>query len=264
MIGRVLVVAGSDSGAGAGIQADIKTIAALGGYATTAITAITAQDTRGVHDVMRVPPELVRRQMEVVLDDIGADCIKTGMLHDAAILAAVVDIVVAKAATIPLVVDPVLVASDGTRLMDEDALEILKRSLIPLTTVLTPNAPEAAALTGIAVDDLDAMQRAAEALVGLGAGAALVKGGHVDGDTVRDVFFDGRTATVLESERIMTRHTHGTGCTLASAIAVGLAQGMPPLAAIRRARAYLTAALDTAPGLGNGRGPMNHMHVLAR
>jgi hydroxymethylpyrimidine/phosphomethylpyrimidine kinase len=264
MIGRVLVVAGSDSGAGAGIQADIKTIAALGGYATTAITAITAQDTRGVHDVMRVPPELVRRQMEVVLDDIGADCIKTGMLHDAAILAAVVDIVVAKAATIPLVVDPVLVASDGTRLMDEDALEILKRSLIPLTTVLTPNAPEAAALTGIAVDDLDAMQRAAEALVGLGAGAALVKGGHVDGDTVRDVLFDGRTATVLESERIMTRHTHGTGCTLASAIAVGLAQGMPPLAAIRRARAYLTAALDTAPGLGNGRGPMNHMHVLAR
>jgi hydroxymethylpyrimidine/phosphomethylpyrimidine kinase len=264
MIGRVLFVAGSDSGAGAGIQADIKTIAALGGYATTAITAITAQDTRGVHDVMRVPPELVRRQMEVVLDDIGADCIKTGMLHDAAILAAVVDIVVAKAATIPLVVDPVLVASDGTRLMDEDALEILKRSLIPLTTVLTPNAPEAAALTGIAVDDLDAMQRAAEALVGLGAGAALVKGGHVDGDTVRDVFFDGRTATVLESERIMTRHTHGTGCTLASAIAVGLAQGMPPLAAIRRARAYLTAALDTAPGLGNGRGPMNHMHVLAR
>jgi hydroxymethylpyrimidine/phosphomethylpyrimidine kinase len=264
MIGRVLVVAGSDSGAGAGIQADIKTIAALGGYATTAITAITAQDTRGVHDVMRVPPELVRRQMEVVLDDIGADCIKTGMLHDAAILAAVVDIVVAKAATIPLVVDPVLVASDGTRLMDEDALEILKRSLIPLTTVLTPNAPEAAALTGIAVDDLDAMQRAAEALVGLGAGAALVKGGHVDGDTVRDVFFDGRTATVLESEWIMTRHTHGTGCTLASAIAVGLAQGMPPLAAIRRARAYLTAALDTAPGLGNGRGPMNHMHVLAR
>jgi hydroxymethylpyrimidine/phosphomethylpyrimidine kinase len=255
MIGRVLVVAGSDSGAGAGIQADIKTIAALGGYATTAITAITAQDTRGVHDVMRVPPELVRRQMEVVLDDIGADCIKTGMLHDAAILAAVVDIVVAKAATIPLVVDPVLVASDGTRLMDEDALEILKRSLIPLTTVLTPNAPEAAALTGIAVDDLDAMQRAAE---------ALVKGGHVDGDTVRDVFFDGRTATVLESERIMTRHTHGTGCTLASAIAVGLAQGMPPLAAIRRARAYLTAALDTAPGLGNGRGPMKHMHVLAR
>jgi hydroxymethylpyrimidine/phosphomethylpyrimidine kinase len=186
------------------------------------------------------------------------------MLHDAAIRAAVVDIVVAKAATIPLVVDPVLVASDGTRLMDEDALEILKRSLIPLTTVLTPNAPEAAALTGIAVDDLDAMQRAAEALVGLGAGAALVKGGHVDGDTVRDVFFDGRTATVLESERIMTRHTHGTGCTLASAIAVGLAQGMPPLAAIRRARAYLTAALDTAPGLGNGRGPMNHMHVLAR
>jgi hydroxymethylpyrimidine/phosphomethylpyrimidine kinase len=264
MRGRVLVVAGSDSGAGAGIQADIKTIAALGGYATTAVTAITAQDTRGVHDIMRVPPALVRRQMEVVLDDIGADCIKTGMLHDAAILAAVVEVVTAKAATIPLVVDPVLVASDGTRLMDEDALAILRQRLIPLTTVLTPNAPEAAALTGFAVDDLDAMHRAAGALVGMGAASVLVKGGHVDGDIVRDVFFDGRTATVLDSARIVTRHTHGTGCTLASAIAVGLAQGMAPLAAIRRARAYLSAALETAPGLGEGHGPMNHMHGRIR
>jgi hydroxymethylpyrimidine/phosphomethylpyrimidine kinase len=264
MIGRVLVVAGSDSGAGAGIQADIKTIAALGGYATTAVTAITAQDTRGVHDIMRVPPALVRRQMEVVLDDIGADCIKTGMLHDATILAAVVEVVTAKAATIPLVVDPVLVASDGTRLMDEDALAILRQRLIPLTTMLTPNAPEAAVLTGFAVDDLDAMQRAAEALVGMGAASVLVKGGHVDGDTVRDVFFDGRAATVLASARIVTRHTHGTGCTLASAVAVSLAQGMTPVAAIRRARAYLAAALETAPGLGAGHGPMNHMHGRIR
>jgi hydroxymethylpyrimidine/phosphomethylpyrimidine kinase len=264
MIGRVLVVAGSDSGAGAGIQADIKTIAALGGYATTAVTAVTAQDTRGVHDVMRVPPALVRHQMEVVLDDIGADCIKTGMLHDAAILAAVVAVVTAKAAGIPLVVDPVLVASDGTRLMDADALEILKQSLIPLTTVLTPNAPEAAALTGQPVDDLAAMQRAAEALVRLGARTVLVKGGHVEGDVVRDVFCDGRTTIVLESPRIATRHTHGTGCTLASAIAAGLAQGMAPLDAIRRARAYLTEALRTAPGLGQGHGPMNHMHGLTR
>jgi hydroxymethylpyrimidine/phosphomethylpyrimidine kinase len=264
MIGRVLVVAGSDSGAGAGIQADLKTIAALGGYAATAVTAITAQNTRGVHDIMRVPPALVRRQMEVVLDDIGADCIKTGMLHDAAILAAVVEVVTAKAASIPLVVDPVLIASDGTRLLDAYALEILKQSLIPLTTLLTPNAPEAAALTGLAVDDLEAMKRAAEALARLGARSVLVKGGHVDGETVRDVFFDGRTTTVLESPRIATRHTHGTGCTLASGIAVGLAQGMAPLDAIRRARAYLTEALRTAPGLGHGHGPLNHMHVLTR
>ncbi|MDB5406430.1 MAG: Hydroxymethylpyrimidine phosphate kinase ThiD [Rhodospirillales bacterium] len=264
MIGRVLVVAGSDSGAGAGIQADIKAIAALGGYATTAVTAITAQNTRGVHDIMRVPPAFVRRQMEVVLDDIGADCLKTGMLHDAAILAVVVDIVRTRASDVPLVVDPVLIASDGTRLMDEDALKILKRDLIPLTTILTPNAPEAAALTGLAIDDLDAMQRAAEALVRLGARSVLVKGGHVDGDSVRDVFWDGTTMSVLESLRIATRHTHGTGCTLASAIAAGLAQGMAPLAAIRRARAYLTEALRTAPGLGQGHGPMNHMHGLTR
>jgi hydroxymethylpyrimidine/phosphomethylpyrimidine kinase len=261
MIGRVLVVAGSDSGAGAGIQADLKTVAALGGYATTAVTAITAQDTRGVHEIMRVPPALVRRQMEVVLDDIGADCIKTGMLHDAAILAAVIAVVTAKAAGIPLVVDPVLVASDGTRLIDAGALALLKHSLIPLTTILTPNAPEAAALTGLAVDDLAGMKRAAAALVRLGARAVLVKGGHIDGETVRDVFFDGGTTTVLESPRIATRHTHGTGCTLASAIATGLAQGLAPLAAVERARTYLTEALRTAPGLGQGHGPLNHMHA---
>jgi hydroxymethylpyrimidine/phosphomethylpyrimidine kinase len=261
MIGRVLVVAGSDSGAGAGIQADIKTIAALGGYATTAVTAVTAQDTCGVYDMMGVPPALVRRQIEVVLDDIGADCVKTGMLCDAAIIAVVVDIVT-KLPGIPLVVDPVLIASDGTRLMDEDALEILVRDLVPLTAILTPNAPEAAALTGLAVTDLAGMQRAAAALIRRGARAVLIKGGHIDGDMVRDVFCDGSTTTVLESPRIVTRHSHGTGCTLASAIAVGLAQGMPPLAAIRRARGYLTEALRTAPGLGSGHGPLNHMPAL--
>jgi hydroxymethylpyrimidine/phosphomethylpyrimidine kinase len=264
MNGRVLVVAGSDSGAGAGIQADIKTIAALGGYATTAITAITAQDTRGVYDVMGVPAALVRRQMEVVLDDIGADCIKTGMLHNAAILAEVVAVIAAKAPDLPLVVDPVLIATAGTRLLDENALDILKRRLIPRTTILTPNAPEAAALTGLAIDGIEAMQRAAETLVAMGARAVLLKGGHLDGDIVRDLFFDGSVATVLESRRIVTRHTHGTGCTLASAVAVGLAQGMAPLAAIRRARAYLVRALETAPGLGNGHGPMNHVHGLPR
>src|ERR1700736_5029688 len=165
MIGRVLVVAGSDSGAGAGIQADIKTVAALGGYAATAITALTAQNTLGVHAVMAVPGDFVRRQMEAVLDDIGADCLKTGMLHDAAVIGAVIDVLERKACGIPLVIDPVMVSTLGTRLLDAAAVELLKGRLIPRSTVLTPNVPEAAVLTGLEISDLDGMKRAAEWLI---------------------------------------------------------------------------------------------------
>jgi hydroxymethylpyrimidine/phosphomethylpyrimidine kinase len=261
MTGRVLVVAGSDSGAGAGIQADIKTVAALGGYATTAITALTAQNTLGVHAVMAVPPAFVRRQMEVVLDDIGADCIKTGMLHSAGVLEIVGEVIAARAPGLPLVVDPVLAASDGTLLLDAAAVDALKRCLIPLATVVTPNLPEAEALTGMALHDIDAMKRAAVMLAGLGCRYVLVKGGHLAGAMVRDVFVGAGEATVIESPRIATRSTHGTGCTLASGIAVGLALGMAPLAAVRRARAYLTEAIRSAPGLGSGSGPLNHMHT---
>jgi hydroxymethylpyrimidine/phosphomethylpyrimidine kinase len=263
MKGRVLVVAGSDSGAGAGIQADIKTIAALGGYATTAITALTAQNTFGVHEVMAVPPEFVRRQMEVVLDDIGADCIKTGMLHSAVVLEIVSELIAVRASDVPLVVDPVLAASDGTLLLDAAAVDALKRRLIPLATVLTPNLPEAEALTGMALGDIEAMTRAAQMLAALGCRYVLVKGGHLAGAMVRDVFVGAGEATVIESPRIETRSTHGTGCTLASGIAVGLAQGMAPLAAVRRARAYLTEAIRNAPGLGGGSGPLNHMHTIS-
>jgi hydroxymethylpyrimidine/phosphomethylpyrimidine kinase len=263
MKGRVLVVAGSDSGAGAGIQADIKTVAALGGYATTAITALTAQNTLGVHEIMAVEPEFVRRQMEVVLDDIGADCIKTGMLHSAAVLDIVSEFVATRAAGVPLVVDPVLAATDGTLLLDAAAVDALKRRLIPLATVLTPNLPEAEALTGKPLLDIDAMTRAARMLVALGCRYVLVKGGHLAGAMVRDVFVGAGEATVIESPRLATRSTHGTGCTLASGIAVGLAQGMAPLAAVRRARAYLTEAIRSAPGLGGGSGPLNHMHTIS-
>jgi hydroxymethylpyrimidine/phosphomethylpyrimidine kinase len=263
MKGRVLVVGGSDCGAGAGIQADIKAVAALGGYATTAITALTAQNTLGVQEVMAVPPEFVRRQMEAVLDDIGADCIKTGMLHSAAVLDVVSEVVATRAAGVPLVVDPVLAASDGTLLLDAAAVGALKRRLIPLATVLTPNLPEAEALTGMALRDIDAMKRAAEMLAALGCRYVLVKGGHLAGAMVRDVFVGAGAAMVIESPRIETRSTHGTGCTLASGIAVGLAQGMEPLAAVRRARAYLTEAIRTAPGLGSGSGPLNHMHTIS-
>src|SRR6185437_3101192 len=204
MIGRVLVVAGSDSGAGAGVQADIKTVLALGGYATTALTALTAQNTLGVHGIMAVPPSFVRRQMEVVLDDIGADCIKTGMLHSAAALDVVVEVIAARAAGVPLVVDPVLAASDGTMLLDEAALDALKSRLIPRATVLTPNLPEAEILTGMTLRDLDDMKRAAEMLATLGSRCVLVKGGHASGAVVRDVFFGEEEMVVIESPRIET------------------------------------------------------------
>lgn len=258
MRGRVLAVAGSDSSGGAGIQADIKTIAALGGYAATAVTALTAQDTNGVMAVLAVDPAFIRRQIELVLDDIGADCLKTGMLHDAAAIAAVADSFAAKAGAIPLVLDPVMVAKGGAALLDPAALDLLKRRLLPRALVLTPNLPEAAALAGFPVETPDAMAEAAGILRGFGPDYVLVKGGHLPGPLVRDLFLGPAGMEIFEAARIETRHTHGTGCTLASAIATGIAQGMEPLAAVRRARDYVRRAIATAPGLGRGHGPLNH------
>ncbi|MEK9662476.1 MAG: bifunctional hydroxymethylpyrimidine kinase/phosphomethylpyrimidine kinase, partial [Alphaproteobacteria bacterium] len=187
MKGRVLIVAGSDSGGGAGIQADIKAVTALGGFAATAITALTAQNTRGVHGVLPIDPAFVVQQMRVVLDDIGADCLKTGMLHSPEIIDAVADAIEELAADVPLVVDPVMVAKGGARLLDDSAHDALVRRLLPLASVLTPNAPEAEALTGIAVTDPDSQLAAGEKLVAAGARAVLVKGGHVEGDTIVDL-----------------------------------------------------------------------------
>ena len=259
MKGRVLVIAGSDSGGGAGIQADIKTITALGGFAATAITALTAQNTEAVFEIMPVPPAFVRRQMDAVLSDIGADCIKTGMLVDAGIIEAVGD---GLPAGVPLVVDPVMVASTGRRLLDERAIESLKRRLIARARVVTPNAPEAEVLTGVALATLDDMRRAADILLELGAAAVVMKGGHVAGDIVRDLVIDGGASLVLEAPRIVTRATHGTGCTLASAIATGLAQGLAFRAAVERAHGYLQRAIATAPVIGRGHGPLNHAHTV--
>jgi hydroxymethylpyrimidine/phosphomethylpyrimidine kinase len=256
MRGRVLVIAGSDSGGGAGIQADIKTIAALGGYATTAITALTAQDTRGVHNVLAVPPEFVARQIAVVLADIGADAIKTGMLGDAATIAAVSNALAQCGA--PLVVDPVMVAKGGTRLLAPDAVAALVTSLLPRAAVLTPNLPEAEALTGITIPDVEAMHRAAEALLRLGVPAVLLKGGHLPGGIVTDLLATGQGTEAFSAPRIASRNTHGTGCTLASAIATGLAQQMTLRDAVLRARAYVRAAIAAAPGYGAGHGPLNH------
>ena len=259
--GRVLVIAGSDSSGGAGIQADIKTITALGAYAATAITAVTAQNTNGVQGVVGLPPDFVRLQIDAVLDDIGADAIKTGMLGDAATAEAVCAALEGRP-KLPLVVDPVMTAKGGQTLLDEAAAGILKRRLLPLATLLTPNVPEAEALSGCAIPDVAAMRRAAEVLLRLGVSAVLLKGGHLPGTSVTDLLFTATGSEEFVHPRLATAHTHGTGCTLASAIAAGLAQGRDLAASVRRARAYLQAAIASAPGFGAGHGPLNHAVTL--
>jgi len=258
MHGRVLVVAGSDSGGGAGIQADIKTITALGAYAMTAITALTAQDTLAVHAVQPVPPAFIRAQMECVLDDIGADAVKTGMLGDVAVIDAVCKVLERKARGIPLVIDPVIAATSGHRMLDEAAIAEMKRRLLPLAALLTPNLPEAEILGGMAIPDEASMHMAAAALLTLGVPAVLLTGGHLPGEEVVDMLATDAGVEVFRSPRIATRHTHGTGCTLASAIAAGLAQGIGLRDAVVRARGYVHAAIATAPAYGKGHGPLNH------
>jgi hydroxymethylpyrimidine/phosphomethylpyrimidine kinase len=258
MKGRVLIIAGSDSGGGAGIQADIKTVTALGAYAATAITALTAQNTLGVQGILPVPPDFVRRQIDSVLADLGADCIKTGMLLDHGVIEAAADAIEKGAPSVPLIVDPVMIASTGARLLDPRALDALLQRLVARAALVTPNAPEAEALTGQKIAGIDDMRRAAEALLKTGVGAVMVKGGHVPGAMVRDLVVTPTESFILDAPRIETRHTHGTGCTLASAIAAGLAQQMPLRSAIARAHNFVAAAIRTAPGFGHGHGPLNH------
>lgn len=259
--GRVLAIGGSDSGGGAGIQADIKTITALGGYAASTVTAVTVQDTLGVHAIHAVPANLVAAQIRTVLGDIGADAIKTGMLGEADVAWAVVE-TLADHPDIPLVVDPVLAASTGAMLTADDAREPL-RQLIAQATLVTPNAPEAMALTGLAATTTDDLRRAGEALLAMGAGAALMKGGHVAGEQVIDLLITPAGETVFEGPRLATRHTHGTGCTFASACAVGLAQGLELEVAVARAWAYTGEAIRRAPGFGAGQGPLGHADPAA-
>lgn len=263
VIARVLIVAGSDSGGGAGIQADIKTVTALGGYAATAITALTAQNTLGVHGVIPVTPEFVALQMRVVLSDLGADVIKTGMLFSKETIVAVAAEL--RSLRIPVVVDPVMVAKGGEALLLDEARGALVSDLLPRATLLTPNAPEAEALTGLPVTKSEDLLRAAERLLELGPAAVLVKGGHLPGDDVVDVLVTRTGATRrFEGPRIATRSTHGTGCTLASAIATGLGAGLVLEDAIEQARAFLDGALRAAPNFGSGHGPMHHAYRVSR
>ena len=260
--GRVLVIAGSDSGGGAGVQADIKTITALGGYAMTAITAITVQNTRGVLGVHPVPLPVIEAQGRAVLDDLGADAVKTGMLGDAAVVelaAGLIDL-----ADAPAVVDPVMIAKGGQALLDPNAVVAVREWLIPRAALLTPNAPEAAALTGLPVETTEDLRRAGEALLGMGAQAVLMKGGHVAGPRVVDLLMTPHAVRRYDTGRIDTRHTHGTGCTLASACATGLAQGLSLDAAVERARDYVLEAIRRAPGFGAGHGPLDHAWPVRR
>jgi hydroxymethylpyrimidine/phosphomethylpyrimidine kinase len=260
--GRVLIVAGSDSGGGAGIQADIKTVSMLDAYAATAITALTAQNTEGVFGVLPISPDFIRRQIEVVLDDIGTDVVKTGMLHDAPVIEVIAAVLQDRAPSIPIVVDPVMVAKGGARLIDPAAIDALKQLLIARAEIATPNLPEAEVLCGVTIGDIAGMRVAGERLLALGCRAALIKGGHLPGETVFDVLVTIGGVRVWESPRIATRHTHGTGCTLASAIAAGRAQGLDLESAVDRARSYVHRAIARAPGIGRGHGPLDHAHPL--
>jgi len=255
-LSRVLTIAGSDSGGGAGIEADIKTISALGGFAMTAITAVTAQNTLGVAGVHALPAEFVKLSIQTVLSDLGVDAIKLGMLANEAIIRAVASCL---PHGVPIVLDPVMVATSGAVLLPDGAIAALRECLLPRASIVTPNLPEAAKLTGLPVGTAEQRIAAGRALLAAGAAAALIKGGHGTEDMVCDYLITPDGAEVITHPRLLTRNTHGTGCTLASAIATGLAQGMGLSAAVRRAREYLQQAIRLAPGFGAGHGPVNHL-----
>jgi len=251
-----LTIAGSDSGGGAGIQADLKTFAAHGVYGTSAITAVTAQNTVGVTTWTAIATDLVTAQIEAVVSDIGAHAAKTGMLPNAAIVAAVA--AAARDLALQLVVDPVMIAKSGDRLIDDDAVEALKSLLLRQAFVVTPNIPEAEALTGSRIDDAESRREAARRLVALGAASVVIKGGHLPSDDIVDLLYDGQRFTEFRTERVAGRSTHGTGCTFAAAMAAHLALGHRLEEAVPQAQAYIAGAIRNAPMLGRGHGPMDH------
>lgn len=262
-IGKVLTIAGSDSGGGAGIQADLKTITALGGFGMSVVTALTAQNTLGVQGIHEIPVEFVKLQFNSVAGDIGIDAAKTGMLASSEIIGAVAEMIRTWKVT-RLVVDPVMVAKGGAKLIRDDAKETLVRELLPLACVVTPNTPEAEELAGIPIRSLDDMKRAAVRINAMGPRHVYIKGGHMVGGDAVDVLFDGRNFHELSALRIVTKDTHGTGCTLSSAIATGLAQEMTVLEAVKRAKDYITWAIRFALHIGEGNGPVNHLAPVFR
>jgi hydroxymethylpyrimidine/phosphomethylpyrimidine kinase len=257
---KALTIAGSDSGGGAGIQADLKTFAAHGVYGTSAITAITAQNTKAVEKIFALPPEIVGRQIDAVTEDIGADAVKTGMLANAAIVEIVAERIGAHRLT-NVVVDPVMVAKSGDLLLRKNAVAALKSRLLPLATVVTPNVPEAQELSGIELTRLENFKEAARRIVELGARSVVIKGGHRQGPAA-DLFFDGKTFREFTAARVRTRNTHGTGCTFAAAIAANLAQGKSVEESVASAKDYLTRAIEQSYSIGAGHAPVNHFYNL--
>lgn len=253
----VLTIAGSDSSAGAGIQADLKTFAALGVYGTSAITAVTAQNTLGVSAVYVLPADLVTAQIEAVAGDIELHATKTGMLATAAVVEAVAAAI--EELELPnVVVDPVMLAKSGDRLLDDDGIEMMRLELLPRARVVTPNIPEAEVLAGIRIDSPESARKAAKRIKDLGPAAVVVKGGHGEGDEIVDLLFDGAQFHEYRTPRVLTRHTHGTGCTFASAVAAALASGSGLPDAVARAQAYVAGALRSGLSIGHGHGPLNH------
>ena len=259
-IPRVLIIAGSDSGGGAGIQADLKTVSALGAFGMTAITALTAQNTTGVYGVLEIEPKFVVKQIEACVSDIGCDTVKTGMLASTAIIDAVA-VTISGHKLGPLVVDPVMIAKSGAPLLKPDAIAALKAKLLPLAVVVTPNLHEAAAITGREIKTLVQMKEAARAIRDLGPANVVVKGGHLE-CIAADVLYDGREFTEFRAERIDTKNTHGTGCIFASAIAANLAQTKTVLESVTAAKDFITAAIRAGLAIGKGHGPADPMAML--
>ena len=255
---KALTVAGSDSGGGAGIQADLKSFAALGVYGASVITAITAQNTVGVTAVHDVPPDIVSMQFDAVMEDIGADAVKTGMLSSSATIEVVAD-KIQHHGVVNLVVDPVMVAKSGDPLLQPEAVSTLRDVLLPLASVATPNLPEAEALLGGRIETQEDARRAAEAIHNLGARSVVIKGGHLAGDA-NDIFYDGSQFEEFPARRIHTENTHGTGCTFASAIAAGLAKGLSSRDAVAEAKEYVTGAIRDSYSIGRGHSPVHHFY----
>lgn len=256
MIARALTIAGSDSGGGAGIQADLKTFMARNVFGMSAVTAVTAQNTLGVEGFHPIPLDMIEKQIDMVISDIGVDAVKTGMMGTADVIQLVAR-KLKEHSIEKLVVDPVMIAKGGAKLLEDDATQAIIEHLLPLATIVTPNIPEAEVILDAKIETIDDMIEAAKKLVSLGAKGAVVKGGHFDGDPI-DIFYDGSEARAFPGKRVETRHTHGTGCTFAACIAAELAKGASLERSVETAKAYITAAITEELGLGQGHGPTNH------
>ena len=261
MKGRVLIIAGSDSGGGAGIQADIKTVTALGGYAMTAITAVTVQNTLGVDGIHEIPVDFINNQIRVVHDDLGADCIKIGMLHSRNVIDAIISSL-NKIKIKKIILDPVMVAKGGTKLIDNSSIKILKSKLIKKASLITPNIPEAEILTKTKISSVDDMISAAKILMSLGAKNVLIKGGHLKSKIMQDIFLNKNEISVFKNKKIHTKNTHGTGCTLSSAIATYYSCGKTLKKSCEMAIKYVNHSIGTGPKYGKGHGPINHLSTI--